>query len=67
MFLNNAPQIITVIICDSLGHHLIIQIILTVGMTTSIIWNCTSRNHSTIQIIIQQLKKHHDTHDMRLK
>jgi len=62
MSLNNVPQIITVITCDSPGHHLIIQIILTVGMTTSITWNFTFRNHSTIQIIIQQFKNPHDTH-----
>ena len=67
MFLNNVPQIITVIICDLPGQHLIIQIILTAGMTTSITWNFTFRNHSTIQIIIQQIKNPQDTHDMRLK
>jgi hypothetical protein len=62
MFLNNVPQIITIIICDSPGHYLIIQIILNVGMTTSIIWNFTFRSHSTIQIINQQFKNPHDTH-----
>jgi hypothetical protein len=51
MAVHIVPQIITVIICDSPGHHLIIQIILNVGMTTSIILNFTFRSHSTIQII----------------
>jgi len=56
MFLNTIPHIITVITYDSSGHHLITHIILTFGITTSIIWIFTFRNHSTIQIIIQEFK-----------
>ena len=65
MFLNTIPHIITVITvitCDSPGHHLIIQIIPNVGMTTSIIWIFTFRIHSTIQIIIKEFKNPHDAH-----